>query len=545
MFFNKQGNSVIYVTRDLERALGLPLDTKGYYIISNYSSFAKSLTKGQKNVLLVKHLQALDTRELLMLPVVKRFINKIENPNILVFKNTTQIEKVCRENKWRLLNPSAILSAQVEEKVAGTEWLGPLGRYLPPHEIIECGKVKWKGERFVLQFNRAHTGGGTFLIESGMQLDALKKKFPVRPVRITKFVVGPALTNNNVVWGDRVLIGNINYQITGLKPFTNLPFATIGNDWALPHKLLSSQQIKEYLKIVGDVGGRLAKFGWQGLFGIDVIIDSKTGKLCLIEINARQPASTTYESQLQSRKNKKGLTIFVAHLSALLGEKYKNQKLIEIKDGAQVVQKIVPVEKAVDNKLLRYNINKFRKDGWGVYWYDNSEAEKDWLRMQSKVGVMSEHNILNKQGMLAMFFGLAAIQGKYWNSNRVGAIIVKDDRVLLFRRHRYGSDYYVFPGGTVEPGEKLLPALHREIEEETGLKVVVIKKKPMIIQDTGRKEYYFLAKIKSGVLGLGGEEKVRHSSDNSYVLEWVEIKCLPKIVFSHPGINRLVLKLLS
>lgn len=537
--------NIVYVTRDLERALGLPLDTKGYYIISNYSAFAKTLVKGRKNVLLVKNPKVLDTRELLSLPVVKRFVNKIKNPSILVFKNTTQIEEICKSNGWKLLNPSAALSSEVEEKIAGAEWLGPLQKYLPPHEIIECGKIKWAGEKFVLQFNRAHTGSGTILIESGSQLNELKKKFPVRPVRVTKFIAGPALTNNNVVWGDKVLMGNINYQITGLKPFTNLPFATIGNDWALPHKLLSKKQRNEYSKIATDIGKRLIKFGWRGLYGIDVIMDSKTGKLYLIEINARQPASTSYESKLQLVKNKKGLTTFEAHLLALLGKKYKKQKLVEIKNGAQITQKVVPMEKLIDDKLLKYNVSQFQKEGWGIYLYDNTENEKDWLRVQSRVGLMSDHNVFNRQGILATFFGLAAIQRKYWNSNRVGAVIVKDDKVLMFRRHRFGNDYYAFPGGTVEPGEKLLTALHREIEEETGLKITVVKKKPMVVADIGRKEYYFLVEIKSGVACLGGEEKLRHSPDNSYVLEWVDIKQLSKIVFSLPGINKMVLKLLS
>ncbi len=538
-------NPTIYITRDLERALGLPLDTKGYYIISNYSAFAKTLVKGRKNVLLVKNSQILDTRELLVLPAVKRFVDKVKKPNILVFKNTSQIEEICKDNGWVLLNPSATLSSMVEEKISGVEWLGPLKKYLPTHEIVECGKIKWKGEKFVLQFNRAHTGSGTILIESNAQLSELKKKFPVRPVRITKYITGPAFTNNNVVWGDNVLLGNINYQITGLKPFTNLPFATIGNDWALPHRLLNKKQLQTYQKMANDIGKRMAKFGWCGLFGIDVIMDEKSGKLYLIEINARQPASTTYESKLQLMKNKNGLTTFSTHLLALLGEKYKKQKLVEIKNGAQIVQKVVPTEKTVDNKLVKYNVDEFQKEGWGIYWYDNTEKEKDWLRLQSKVGVMSGHSILNRQGTLAMYFGLAAIQGKYWNSNRVGAVIVHNGKVLTFKRHRYGSDYYIFPGGTVEPGEKLLFALYREIEEETGLKIDLIKKKPMVILDGGRKEYYYLAKIKSGTLGLGGEEKVRHSPDNSYILEWVDLKQVPKLVFSLPTINKLVLKLLS
>src|SRR3989339_737529 len=123
---------VIYVARDLERTLGLPVTTKGYYIISNYTAFANSLAKGRKNVLLIKNTELLDTRELLVHAKTINFIKKIKNPQVLVFKNTLAIEKICQENGWTLLNPSAGLASEVEEKITQVQWLGNLKKYLPP-----------------------------------------------------------------------------------------------------------------------------------------------------------------------------------------------------------------------------------------------------------------------------------------------------------------------------------------------------------------------------------------------------------------------------
>ena len=117
---------------------------------------------------------------------------------------------------------------------------------------------------------------------------------------MAKYIDGPLFTNNNVVAKDTVLLGNINYQITGLLPFTENPFSTIGNDWELPRKILTKKQLARYNKIATDVGNRLRDSGWKGLFGIDVVLEQSTGKLYLLEINCRQPASTTYESQLQN-----------------------------------------------------------------------------------------------------------------------------------------------------------------------------------------------------------------------------------------------------
>lgn len=399
---------VIYVARDLERTLGLPVTTKGYYIISNYTAFANSLAKGRKNVLLIKNTELLDTRELLVHAKTINFIKKIKNPQVLVFKNTLQIEKICADNGWTLLNPSAVLASQVEEKISQINWLGGLTKFLPPFEITIAKDIKWKGESFILQFNRAHTGNGTIFIEKEKQLNDIKDRFPLREVRLTKYISGSMFTNNNVVVGKKVLCGNINYQITGLKPFTNVPFATIGNDWALPHKILTAKQKKEYLIMVQAIGHKLANDGWVGLFGIDVILEEKTGKLYLIEINARQPASTSFESQLQLIKSKSGLTTFYAHLQALMHEKV-NGNLTNLKSGAQITQKVVPMLKKINTTKIIKKIKRLNNKKIKVFVYENIKPESDLIRMQSTGSLMASPNIFNKLGQELEDFSMSIL----------------------------------------------------------------------------------------------------------------------------------------
>ena len=57
----------------------------------------------------------------------------------------------------------------------------------------------------------------------------------------------------------------------------------------------------------------------------------------------------------------------------------------------------------------------------------------------------------------------------------VSAAIFRDDRILLVRRARSPArGYYSLPGGRVEFGETLHAALHREVDEETALKIQII-----------------------------------------------------------------------
>lgn len=57
----------------------------------------------------------------------------------------------------------------------------------------------------------------------------------------------------------------------------------------------------------------------------------------------------------------------------------------------------------------------------------------------------------------------------------VSGAIFRDGKVLLVRRARSpGKGFYSLPGGRVEFGESLHSALHREVDEETGLKIDIV-----------------------------------------------------------------------
>lgn len=390
----------IYVTRDIERALGLSSNTPNFFIVTNKSPLAKS----RDDVYTIENEHMLDTWELLAHDTMKKIMSAHPGAHIVVFKNTSQIEKICTANNWPLLNPSAALAAQVEEKISQVEWLDELETLLPPHHISVTKNIVWEKKPFILQFNRAHTGSGTYHIDTEKKLIALQEQFPNRDARITDFISGPVLTSNNVVTPSRVLVGNINYQITGLQPFTDNPFATIGNDWKLPITLLNNEQKKQYRHIVESVGNKLRASGWKGLFGVDTILDEKTGTIYLIEINARQPASTTYESILQQKADKltscpadQLKTTFEAHLLSLYEETLNDQELIGIEDGAQILLR-VPAD-GVKNKERELSIAKnVAQLGCNVMIYNNDTPGSDWIRIQSEQSLMESHGVLNEFG---------------------------------------------------------------------------------------------------------------------------------------------------
>ena len=211
--------SIIYVARDIERALG-KVPEGDYFIITNKTPYSIDIhSKYPDNVYLINSPEILDTYELLLNPEVQKTISE-SGADILVFKNTIQIERLCQEKGWNLLNPKAELSEKIENKISQIEWLGELSSLLPPHQIIKTKEILWKDKAFVLQWSHGHTGDGTILIQNEKDLNTIKEKFPEREARITDFIKGPMFTVNMVVSNTVILLGNISYQITGILPFT-------------------------------------------------------------------------------------------------------------------------------------------------------------------------------------------------------------------------------------------------------------------------------------------------------------------------------------
>lgn len=61
--------------------------------------------------------------------------------------------------------------------------------------------------------------------------------------------------------------------------------------------------------------------------------------------------------------------------------------------------------------------------------------------------------------------------GQRYPEPTVGALILnRKGKMLLVKSHKWG-DRYTIPGGHVELGEGLVPALKREIKEEVGLEI--------------------------------------------------------------------------
>ena len=87
------------------------------------------------------------------------------------------------------------------------------------------------------------------------------------------------------------------------------------------------------------------------------------------------------------------------------------------------------------------------------------------------------------------------------------------------------------PGGGQEEGETIEETTRREIKEELGIDIVLTDKY-YEIESQGRKQFFYIARYKSGVLGTGTGREMNHKDYNKcgeYVIEIVPINKIKDI----------------
>ncbi|MBU2037088.1 NUDIX domain-containing protein [Patescibacteria group bacterium] len=129
---------------------------------------------------------------------------------------------------------------------------------------------------------------------------------------------------------------------------------------------------------------------------------------------------------------------------------------------------------------------------------------------------------------------------------RARAVIIKDKKILLIKRTKNDSFYWVISGGAVEESETNEKALKRECKEELGvdiqIKELLLEVKSQKPETKSQKEYFYLCDIVGGVLGSGnGPEFQKNSSYyGNYDIEWRNINDLKLIDLKPEEIRDLI-----
>ncbi len=134
---------------------------------------------------------------------------------------------------------------------------------------------------------------------------------------------------------------------------------------------------------------------------------------------------------------------------------------------------------------------------------------------------------------------------------RVAGIIFIDGKLALMHRKDVLKrpempEYYTLPGGGLEEGETIEEGTKREIKEEFGIDVELVKKLYEITSEKfNQKEIFYLCKYVSGTFGTGeGPEfsgDPKYIESGKYLPELIDIENIEKINLMPPEIkNRII-----
>jgi ADP-ribose pyrophosphatase len=125
----------------------------------------------------------------------------------------------------------------------------------------------------------------------------------------------------------------------------------------------------------------------------------------------------------------------------------------------------------------------------------------------------------------------------------VGAVVFKDERVLLVRRGQPPSkNLWAIPGGSVEIGETLQEAAEREILEETGIKIQAGE--PVFTFDvidrdgTGKIRFHYVIVDLAADYVTGDPQ----AGDDAAEARWVSAQEIDELQVSTPTLNLLKTK---
>ena len=120
-----------------------------------------------------------------------------------------------------------------------------------------------------------------------------------------------------------------------------------------------------------------------------------------------------------------------------------------------------------------------------------------------------------------------------------GIVPMNDGFVFMHRknviRNKDYQEYYTFPGGHLEEGETLEEGVIREIKEEFGIHVKVVRKLYELENSrVNMKEYFFLCEYVDGEFGTGeGEEfsnNPEYKESGEYIPEIVKREKISDLV---------------
>lgn len=259
---------------------------------------------------------------------IKDTINKSgHQAAIIPFKPSAKINILCKQNNWIYVANPAPLNRLLEDKIKFPNIINKIPHIpytIAPYTRQNVNNLLFKYSKLIIQTHFGWAGNSTKLISrfdpTIIPQNTLCKFSP--------YLKGYSLLNNCCLTKSGLLQSPPALQFTGLKEYTNNPFATVGRQWPC----LAPPKIKNQVKsITQNFAKILIKLKYQGFFGLDFFVTKN--KVYLLECNPRLTASFAFYTNIELKA--KITPLFYYHLleftnpvTPLTEKRFNNKKII-------------------------------------------------------------------------------------------------------------------------------------------------------------------------------------------------------------------------
>ena len=305
-------------------------------------------------------LKRLNSLAILRNPGVQKYLRNFGKVGLFLYKSTAKIEKLADKFGWQILTNRAVVRDPYENKKIFREVLEKVGikpisartillKDFNEKIFVECQQEF--GSKLVLQLPEVTKGGGrgnTFIRQPQdlpkfwQKVKQLGESFDLQHVIIAKFIesISPSITG--CVTRNGVLTGVVQTQITDIPEVINLQKGSglfVGHDWSYRNYAPKIQRQAD--NIAKSFGSYLAKRGYKGIFGLDLLVEKETEKVFACECNPRYTGAFPVYSMIQNKLGEPSFDIFhlLEHLNIdyQLDFKKVDQQYKQPKKGAHLI----------------------------------------------------------------------------------------------------------------------------------------------------------------------------------------------------------------
>lgn len=265
-----------------------------------------------------------------------------------------ETEKQCKKLGLKLCFPTSKLRKQIDNKIVTTRLAKKAGVESVPNVLAKvksfkhiCGLAKRYdlGEDWVVQTAYGDSGQTTYFIANEGDYNKYKSSIEAQDtVKIMKRIDCKGSAIEACITKHGTLVGPLMPELIGFKELTPYKGGWCGNQ--IMANTYSEEVRRNVLDKVKKLGAQLLKMGYKGYFEVDFLIEDKTDKLYLGEINPRISGASAMTNL--SALAHADVPLFLFHLLEFsrveytlnvdaLNERWLNQNLID--DWSQLVMK--------------------------------------------------------------------------------------------------------------------------------------------------------------------------------------------------------------